>query len=203
MESKKIKIDISPLNPLRFHSRFPHIVEKIFSYLDMKSLKKCREVSKAWQNSIDDPNLLWKKVVSKLGSNKAFQVACKNGLSKMVEMFLQQPGKFDFDINAKTWYNNATALEMACKNGHAHIAEILTKKSVEFNIDLSISNETFQDACENGYTKVVELLLQNPFEFGINVNAKTPSLAFEMACKNGHADIAEMITKKSVEFNIN
>ena len=72
-------IKISPLNPMVFYPRFPHIPEKIFGLLDKKSLKHCREVAKSWQNCIDNRNLLWNKIAEDEGSNEAFQFACKNG----------------------------------------------------------------------------------------------------------------------------
>ena len=73
------EISIAPLNPMVFHSRFQHITENIFQKMDIKCLRNCREVSNKWQNSIDDPNILWKKVVDKLGCNVAFQFACLKG----------------------------------------------------------------------------------------------------------------------------
>ena len=45
---------ISPLDPLVFYPRFPQISENIFRYLDNKSLKNCREVTKSWQNCIGE-----------------------------------------------------------------------------------------------------------------------------------------------------
>ena len=57
MEISKNKINVLALNPLVFHPGFQHITEQIFEHLDDKSLKSCREVSKSWQECIDDGNL--------------------------------------------------------------------------------------------------------------------------------------------------
>ena len=54
------KVKLLPLNPIIFHSRFPHITEKILENLDKDSLKKFRLVSKSWQNCIDNQNILWR-----------------------------------------------------------------------------------------------------------------------------------------------
>ena len=76
------EISIAPLNPMVFHSRFQHITENIFRKMDIKSLKNCRQVSKSWQECIDNQKILWKNEVG----SKAFQVACENGHSKMAEI---------------------------------------------------------------------------------------------------------------------
>ena len=57
---------ITQLNPMVFYARFPHISEKIFEKLNINSLKKCREVSKSWEECIDNENILWKRIVSEL-----------------------------------------------------------------------------------------------------------------------------------------
>ena len=69
----------STLNPMEFHLRFQHITEQIFEKLDKESLKNCREVSKSWQNFIDNRNILWIKLIKKEEGNKAFQLACIKG----------------------------------------------------------------------------------------------------------------------------
>ena len=51
--------DISsrPLNPMVFKARFPHITEKIFEKIDMKTLKNCKEASTSWREFVDDQNI--------------------------------------------------------------------------------------------------------------------------------------------------
>ena len=44
--------------------KFPHLPEKIFQKLDIKSLSKCREVSRSWVNIIDERNYSWLRVVN-------------------------------------------------------------------------------------------------------------------------------------------
>ena len=56
----KPKNDISThLNPMVFHPRFRHVSEKILKKMDMKTFKNCRQVSKSWQEFIDNQNILW------------------------------------------------------------------------------------------------------------------------------------------------
>ena len=89
-ESGQKKIKIEPLNPMVFYPRFKHIVEKIFANLDSKSLSNCREIAKSWQECIDNKNLLWLAIVNKIGSNEAFQRACKTGHLKLFVMLFQK-----------------------------------------------------------------------------------------------------------------
>ena len=53
---------MSFLNPSVFYQGFAHIAEQIFKQLDNKSLTSCREVSKSWQDCIDDRNLSWIRI---------------------------------------------------------------------------------------------------------------------------------------------
>ena len=97
------------LNPMVFHPRFPHITEEIFEKLVEKSLKNCREVAKLWQNCIDEWNILWNKIATKNGGNKTFQLACKNGHTKMAQMLIQKSLELNIDLNAQDW-NKAAIL---------------------------------------------------------------------------------------------
>ena len=60
MEGEKVR----QLNLLDFIQRFDHIAEQIFMQFDKKSLVYCREVSKSWQEYIDDKNLPWIQIVN-------------------------------------------------------------------------------------------------------------------------------------------
>ena len=184
-----------PLNPMVFYPRFQHITEQIFEKLDGNSLKNCRKVSKSWQECIDNRNILWNKIVEKEDGNKTFQLACKNGHSKMVEMLIKKPAKFNIDLNAK-YDEGMTAFHWACTNGYSKIAEMLIQKSTEFNIDLNVKdrwdNTAFHLACENGHSKIAEGLMQKSVELNIDLNAKDEDgrSAFHLACKNGYSKIA-------------
>ena len=85
--NNKIEMKVTPLNPMVFYPRFTHIAEKIFAFLDNKSLSNCREVGKSWQECIDNRNLLWIGIVNKVGGNEAFQWACRNGHFPIYSVF--------------------------------------------------------------------------------------------------------------------
>ena len=104
LHDKQKKIQLPALNPLSFYLGFKHISEQIFKNLDVKSLENCREVSKMWQNCIDNKKILWNEIIKIKGCNEAFQLACKNGITKLVEILLQKSSEFVIDYNAKTRY---------------------------------------------------------------------------------------------------
>ena len=97
-QEAKTNEELEPLNPMVFHTRFSHVTEKIFAHLDEASISNCREIAKSWQESIDNRNILWLKIVQKRGANEAFQLACKNGHSKMAIMLLKKPEEFSIKV---------------------------------------------------------------------------------------------------------
>ena len=44
--------------------RIPHLSEQIFQKLNHKSLFKCREAARSWQNIIDGRNYPWLRIVT-------------------------------------------------------------------------------------------------------------------------------------------
>ena len=126
-------LEVPILNPMVFYSRFPHISEQIFKQLDEKSLQNSREVAKSWQECIDDSNLLWIEIVKEIGGNEAFQLACRKGHSKMVEMLIQNPVKFNIELNAIKTYCGKTAFHWACNNGHLNAALMPMKHEPSFS----------------------------------------------------------------------
>ena len=59
--------------------RFPQIGEKIFEFLDEKSLESCRKVCKPWKNFIESPNqkFRWIKIIK----NYEEEIILKNWIS--------------------------------------------------------------------------------------------------------------------------
>ena len=90
----------------------------------------------------------------------AFQIACKKGHFKIVELLIQKSGELKIDLNAKNFEGNS-ALHMACSYGHTELVHMLLQKSVEFNIDLNAKNRfgtsAFHSACTNGHNEIVQM----------------------------------------------
>ena len=59
-ENNTWEIIMAAVNPTGFYillaKNVPHILEKIFSYLDFESFKKCHEVCKAWSEILENPS---------------------------------------------------------------------------------------------------------------------------------------------------
>ena len=69
MESAADKVSTTSLNPMAFYWEFQHISEEIFEKLDVMSLQYCRQVSKSWQDCIDNQEILWINYAKKQETN--------------------------------------------------------------------------------------------------------------------------------------
>ena len=198
-------ISTTPLNPMVFYPRFLHISEKIFENLDIKSLKNCRVVSKSWQECIDNrDNILWNKIAKNEDANKAFQLACKKGHSKVAKVLIQKSAEFKIDLNAKNQLFSAgrTAFHFACMGGHSDIAEMLMQKSAEFNIDLDAKDKdgmtAFHLACSRGQKNIVEMIIDNAESFKVDLTKKDSygRTGFQRAKIHGKNDVVNIIKER-------
>ena len=202
--NEKIKIEVPLLNPMVFYARFSHISEDIFKKMDSKSLKNCREVSKPWQECIDNQDILWNKIAKKENGGEAFELACTSGHSKMAKVLIQKSAELNIDLDHKDWLGE-TAFQNVCEYGNSKIAEMLIQKSTDFNIDLNAKDKYgmtgFHIACKFGSSKVAKMLIQTSTEFNIDLNAKDEDgkTAFHFACSYGNTSTIEMMIN-SVEY---
>ena len=72
--------------------------------------ENCREVSKGWKNCIENNKILWNTIIETKSCSEAFQLACKNGLSKLLEILLQKSNELEIDYNAKTIYKSSKVM---------------------------------------------------------------------------------------------
>ena len=95
---------------------------------NMKSLKKCREVSKSWKKSIERINLTWIQTINipsiLQNGNTYLHVAARTGRYEIFEMIFEN----DEAENVK---NNSfeTPFSLACRNGCWKIADFLVETS--------------------------------------------------------------------------
>ena len=163
---------MSNLNPMVFYPGFPHIAEQIFEHLDNKSIKNCRKVSKSWQNCIDNRNILWNKIVNDEDGNKAFQLACKIGHSKIAGMLMNKSIELNIDLNAKVEkWNGMTAFHWACRNGKTGIIEMMISKAESLKLDLASRD----NGGKTGYKLAQDLGRSEAVNL---IKSKKPSLAF-------------------------
>ena len=124
---KKIKLVVSPINPINFYPGFPHIAEKIFQKLDNNTLQTSREVAKIWQSSIDNTDALRNKIFKRERSDEFFRLSCINGHSKTTELLLKNYQKLKIDLNATCGISGnyirfgKTSFQWACWNDHLNI----------------------------------------------------------------------------------
>ena len=115
------------LNPTVFYPRFAHITNQIFEQLDKKAVTICREVSKSWQEFVDEKNLPWIHIV-KIPKTLCFgetylHCAAKTGQLQVFGKLLES----EEEKNPKIWLHE-TPLHLACKKGHFKIAELILQR---------------------------------------------------------------------------
>ena len=74
----KLQLSLKPrfvrLDDLVCNSGLVHVAYKIFGYLDLKSLRNCRLVSKAWKDCIEDDSSYWSCILDAAKSYPYYQV---------------------------------------------------------------------------------------------------------------------------------
>ena len=188
-------------------SRFPHIALQIFEQLDNKILVYCREVVNAWQNFIDDKNLIWIRIVNiptiLNDGNTYLHVAARTKQTMMFRMIFYDE-EFKNPRNSK----GETPFHIVCDLGYFEIAEIIIEKSIDFHLNLNKQDNCdrtpFQNACSKGYKKIVDMLLKKSSEFNFKLGCKNALglTAFHFACLMDHYEIAEMLMQKSSEIDL-
>ena len=212
--------------------RFPHIAEEIFECLDNKSLGKCREVVKSWQEFIDQRNLPWKRIVKVEkyfeDGSKFLHVAVKTGQVKMFKKLIEdEEDKNPRNAKRKTPFN------IAVENGYFEITEFLIQNSTKINLYLDLlewesleaayngghlnlvelliksSNEVskheyFTWTAKFGYFEMAKFLIQNSAKFNIDLNYNTGCrmTVFHVACQEDQIEIVELLIKNSIDYDI-
>ena len=104
--------------------RFPHVLEQIFQKLDNKSLFRCREVARSWQNIIDGRNYPWLRIVNipriLKGRNTYLHLAARTGQIEPFKRALYE----EENKNIKDQYGE-TFFHRACKYGRFNIVQLL------------------------------------------------------------------------------
>ena len=146
-----------------FISRFLHIAEEIFEQLDKKSFMTCREISKSWQESIDQKNFSWIQVVNiptiLQNEDKYLHLAAKAGQIKLFNDIFESE-----EIKDPANIAGITPFHIASSCGHLKLVEILISKSATKIIDIGVKDKqnwtAVHYAYSNGHSKTAELLIQ-------------------------------------------
>ena len=104
--------------------RCPHLPERTFQKLEQKSLFRCREVARSWQNIIDRRNYPWLRIVNiptiLKERNSYLHLAAETGQIEAFKIALNQ----EEDANIKNGHDE-TPFHIACANGSILIVQLL------------------------------------------------------------------------------
>ena len=192
--------------------RFPQIGEKIFNFLDEKSLQNCKRVTKTWKNFIEDPSqkLLcirfiknyeknihirkyisvqkdWNGLKSQDLGDFANKLSLEKGTFMMELMFLEKYETLGIKLDG---YD-----EHGLKALHWYSNEINNKCWEDINYPKSVKN------------KIAEILIVKSVEYGIDINAKQiefdcGATAFHLACLDGNIEIVQIMIEMAEAINL-
>ena len=163
--------------------KFPHLPKQIFQKLDFESLFKCREVTKSWQDIIDERNYSWLRIVTiprilHEGNTYLHLAATKGQIEAFKTAFSEEEDK---NIRNE---NGQTSFHLACMHGRLEIVQLLLK-----NIDIRTEDN------HSRLLDLVNIFMENAAKLsfdnhGIDINAKTKlgHTALHLACIYGHSD---------------
>ena len=154
------KMELSGFETL-FSKNVPHILEKIFLFLDYESYKVCLDVSVVWQNLLVSKTFQMKakSVFHKmiLLDEINLWMAAKVGNKDMVKQILASPlVNPDSDVN-NSW--SITPILAAAKYGHTDIVQILFDRGADINKRDIFGKTSLYYAAENGKVHTVQVLM--------------------------------------------
>ena len=181
--------------------KFPHLPEQIFQKLDLEGLFKCREVTKSWQDIIDERNYPWLRMVTiptiLNGGNTYLHLAAARG---QIEAFKTAFSEEE-DKNIKN-EKGQTSFHFACMHGRSEIVQVLLENiDPEININTKDNHSRLLDLVNIFMENAAKLSFDN---HGIDINAKTKlgRTAFHLACQKGHSDVVKLLMENAVAFCI-
>ena len=156
-------MEVQIIDPLVFNQGFSHITEQIFEQLDKKTVTKCREVSKSWQEFIDQKNFSWIRVINiptiLKNEDKYMHLAAKVGQIELFNNIFESE-----EIKDPANIAGITPFHIASSCGHLKLVEILIAKSATKIIDIGVKDKqnwtAVHYAYSNGHSKTAELLIQ-------------------------------------------
>ena len=173
----------------------------MFQKLDDESLFKCREVTKSWQDIIDERNYPWLRIVTiptilNDGNTYLHLAAAKGQIEAFKTAFSEEEDK-----NIKNEHGQ-TSFHLACMHGHFEIVQVLLENiDPEINIKAEDSHGRLLDLVNIFMENAAKLSFDN---HGIDINAKTKlgRTAFHLACQKGHSDVVKLLMENAVAFCI-
>lgn len=121
-------------------------------------------------------------------SNRPLQVACQDGYTNIVKLFL----------NHGIYSNIMKCFEFACDNGHAEVSKLLLEKKPKLLISC-FGNNRLQRACTNGFEEIVGILLSR--NVLVNNTNTSPITPLYLASMNRYWNIVKMLLNASAKVN--
>ena len=162
---------------------YPEVGERIFSYLDLKTLLKCSSVCKDWKQVLESP-YFWLKKLNEVGQPSEIETAWKNlitkscgiGIQKSVftkclkmkykDFIIAQDYKDKFQRNVSVYYLQCPPIYTAAYHGFLEIVELIYQFRLDFNRKIYwVPNLHFEKnyydmpiftAIANGHTEIVK-----------------------------------------------
>ena len=185
-----------------FKMHVPHILKKIFFFLDYNSFKECMEVNSTWKALLKSESYLKKgKALFHeeilVDENRLF-VASEQGRTDEVRSILSS-GMVEVDPVDPDDFQKRAPLHLAAMNGHADVVKVLLGFGSDPNRAQCWKSTPLHYAAINGHKKVVEVLLDS----GANPNLAdtigyTPLLD---AAFGDHTDVAQVLLEGGADPN--
>ena len=182
-----------------FTQTVPHIIEKIFLSLDIKSFMNCLEVSKSWNDLLTSESIqrMGKSIFCEDIHEELQQVAREGNTDKVRRIF--SSGMVDMRYMTERY---GTPLLLAAKNGHKDVVKLLLDKGVEPDQICWNNGKSewtpLQMAAKYGHKDVVQILLDRGAE--PNMAEFTP-LLFNII-HNGYKDVLQLLLDRGANPNM-
>ena len=212
----KLQLALKPrfvrLDDLVCNSGLVHVAYKIFGYLDLKSLRNCRLVSKAWKDCVEDDSSYWNRLLDAAKSHpyhQHYHPACclLDVFPEFVEVFdyLQSKSSIDdiklfIDFMAEIFDTEGRGfgdvpLHHAIVEKKLDVLKLLMSTPLLFNYAEKVDGQFSSHlSCWFGGPKIVELFCENWSEKDIDFNARD-----KFDCTH-YIMLAHQVTKKQSRF---
>ena len=176
-----------------FSKNLPHILEKIFLFLDYKSFMICQMVNSEWREFLKSKRLMsLAKCVFKLRiieDEIELHTAVMQDNTDNIKIILSMGF---VDVNCEGLFGcNFTPLHAASYKGNKESVKILLNSGADPNLHDRWGNTPLHKAAYYGYEEVVEILVEGGADFNLcNTDRTRP---FQVAADMGHIRVANFL----------